>query len=262
MCRNICFTGWFLLLCLPAQAVPAEAVEVELKRIHWEKQIAGQTRLVVSNQYGDVRLRSVEKDDDLVLHAVAQDSKLHQASVDFAETDDKIVATVNFVNAEKMSDKHRLDLAIMLPKGLDLEIEIEKGDLSSKKLYNNIKARSQFANLSLKSTGSMDLFTKNGDIDCHAVPAKANRQHQLKTHKGDIDFYYLANDRPFVRVTAGRETTSNSVKLLESRQREQRTNLFGNQEQAKQQVSIQSDTGSVRLIEYKNLNLKRGKITQ
>ncbi len=242
---------WFLLLVLSCSSFPVKAQDdAKLERIHWEKELSKPTTLVFKNNYGNIRLRSTD-DQKLVFHAVAQDSEQHRIQLAFDEQSDQIYAEVIFNNSEHLPKDHRLDAVIIVPSLLQLDIQIEGGDLSSKGLKSPVKATSSNSNITIKSSQSVDLFSQNGDINFYAKSGKKATKHQLKSHKGDINVYYLTQSSNAFKTVAGTEPSSNDAELLQSQVQTGRMTVFGDVE-ASNQFNLQTDTGFIRLINQKN----------
>lgn len=243
----------FFLLMLFLVVTPINAVadnNEKLARIHWEKDLETTTTLIFKNHYGDIRLRSTE-DQKLVFHAVGQDSKKHKIELNFDESNNQIYAEVKFSNDAQLPADHRLDAVIIVPSLLNLDIEIEHGELSSKGLKSQVIAKSVNSNISIKSAKNVDLFSQNGDVTFYAKPSKKETSHQLKSHKGDVNAYFLdKTDNQFTTI-AGTDSSSNDASLLSSLVKDGRKHIFG-QTKAKHQFKLQTDTGYIRIINQKH----------
>ncbi len=221
-----------------------------LERIHWEKHISKPTTLIFKNHHGHIRLRS-SADEKLVFHAVAQSSKQHEVRIDFKESDGLIEAEVLFKNAEDLPDDHRVDAVIVVPSVLSLDLDIARGQLTSKGLKSVIKARSIDSDIKIKTTEAVDLFSQNGDIHLTAKNNPNPTQHLLKSHKGDVNVYVHQDSENTFKTTSGTATSSNDASLIESMRKAGRSVFFGS-EKAHRQFDIQTDTGFIRLIKQKH----------
>lgn len=238
-----------LLLTLLLPLVAWSNVPAQTERIHWETDINEASTLVFKNHYGNIRLRKTD-DQRLVFHAVAQASNAHSVAVDFIENGNHIEAQVVFNNAENLPNDHRLDAVLIVPKQLALDIEIENGELSSKGLNNTIKARSQKSHMTLKTSHSVDLFSKTGDITLYAKSAAEPNKHAIQSHTGDVNVHVLTKSNAAFTAISGQEISSNDPKLLMTLSQKGRVKHFGNPE-AKQHFKLQTDTGHIRIITTK-----------
>lgn len=240
--------SFFCFFMLAADVMASQPAALD--RIHWEKDISAPTTLVFKNHHGDIRLRST-KEKTVVFHAVAQDSKKHEVKIDFKESSGRIEAEVVFKDEANLPEDHRVDAVIIVPAALSLEIDIERGQLSSKGLKSAIKARSVNSNIQIKTTGSVDLFSQNGDIHFTAKSNPNPTQHVLKSHQGDVNVYVHKDSENTFKTTSGTATSSNDAALIASMRKKGRSELFG-AEQAPRTFEIQTDTGFIRIIKQKH----------
>ncbi len=234
---------------VPLQA--AQQAPVSTERLHWEADLSAPLRLVIHNAYGDVRLRQSET-SEFIYHAVSQYTAPHQARLDVVKKPGEIHFNLVYDSPPPEGAVNRIDLALIVPAGLTLDIRIENGTLSSKSLHNPITARSQGADIKLKSDRSVDLFSQNGDIDFTQLAGTEPPTTRLQSHTGTVTHRYSLAQAPKVEVHTGGMVTSNSVELLRSKNTQGHRTLF-NQESHSAEVHIKTDTGSVALVAIEHI---------
>jgi len=104
------------------------------------------------------------KQDKLTFHAVSQFTKQYQARLESKIENHTLFLTVQYSNTPPTESKVRVDVAVILPKHLSIEIQIAKGNLTTGHLKNKIDVKSTDSNFLVKSENSAKLFTKFGNI--------------------------------------------------------------------------------------------------
>ena len=229
----------------------AVAEPITLERLHYEENVSLIKKIKIINKFGDIRIRKSDQ-DEFIFHGVSQFSTTYQAKLNTKQLDDQLLVTVVYPKLPVNDSLVRVDVALIVPNYIELDIEIEKGHLSSKKIKNIIKARSKNSNMSIKSSNAVDLYTHNGDISFTLVNHKIPQSIKLQTQKGDIDLNYHINQTPSVQIISGGSTTSNSVAMLNNKKKDKRITNY-NDSNSFDRVEIQSDTGSIQLIEIEQL---------
>lgn len=240
-----------ILLIMALSVAVAEESLVEAERFHIEKNTAKISKVIIENNHGDIRLRQTTE-KNLVFHAVSQYSKTHRASIDEELKDGVLSLKVSYKNLPTEKSLERVDVAIVVPKGVELDIKIEKGNLSSKKLENQLKVVSESSDIELKSTGFADLFTKHGNISYTLLSNESSDEVNLKTFNGSVSLYFHEDNRPFVQTITGSVVTSNSLNVLKNKKIENRVASY-NQDKFFDTAKIQTDTGLIQLVEIEQI---------
>lgn len=237
----------FIFLIVLSSLVSAkDAAEYQTERFTKTLTIDQPTTLKVINKYGDIRIRKAD-DNQFIYHGVAQAKKNQAFNLEFTQENHHITAVVNFENPDHSAGDGRFDLALITPDLMSLDIEIERGALTSKGLNNHIKAKSNDSMFQLKTSGEVDLFTKTGSIELILNNEKVKNHSKIQTHSGAVTLKYNAT-APFVGVITGNYVSSNSAKLLNSLSLDKRIKNYGD-EDATKHVQITTDTGAVRIID-------------
>lgn len=204
------------------------------------------TRVKIVNHYGDIRIRKAD-DEQFIYHGVAQSQVGQKMTLDYQQSAGQIIAIVKLSNPEKTTYLERFDLALIVPELVTLDIEIEGGNLSTKGLKSAVKVRSEKANIQVKTSKPVDLFTKAGFIDLNIKLIDINVQNKVQTHKGHVNVSYYGG-MPYFAINTGNFVTSNSATLLKSLKHEVRTAIYGDTEDNRH-IQIKTDTGQVSLID-------------
>ncbi len=224
--------------------------DIEVQRLTYNTEdISSFNKVVVKNLYGDMRVRQT-KQDSIVFHAVSQFSKKHQAKLFHEINNNVLYLEIKYTNPPIASSKERVDAVIILPKDLELQILIEKGNLSTKTIGNELTIESNNSNVTVKTTNSAHIFTKSGNIKFTKLPNKASKTIRLTTHTGSIRVDYERKQIPRADIITGSIITSNSVRFLENKTIEKRTKRY-RPIKSFDMYKIQTDTGYIHFIEHK-----------
>lgn len=235
-----------LLLLTAHLAVAEEPTSNPMERFTKNLTINQATAIKIINHYGDIRIRNAD-DDQFIFHGVAQSQVDQKVSLDFQQDKEQVVFTVKYSDPESTSHLDRFDLALVVPPSVSLDIEIERGQLSTKGLGSAVKVRSDSADLQVKTSGPVDLYTKHGSIELNLKPAKQKIQSKIQTHQGPVNVIFYDN-MPRFEINTGSHVTSNSVPLLKSLSTEQRTAYYGDINN-NHHLSVTTDTGHISLID-------------
>ncbi len=235
-----------LSLLLITSTCFAETATHQMERFTKQVPIDKPTLVKVNNPYGDIRIRKAD-DGLFIYHGVAQSQHSQAVTLDFKQDKDQIIATVKYSDPENTNHLDRYDLALVVPPLVSLEVEIEGGDLSTKGLDSAIKATSESSNIKVKTSGPVDLFSKNGKIELSLKNTKQPIKSTIKTHVGHVSVIFY-DDMPRFEINTGSHVTSNSAPLLKSLSKVKRTAYYGDSEN-KHHLMITSDTGQISLID-------------
>jgi hypothetical protein len=237
-------------LCISTQLIAVNE-EITLERLHYEKDVSEIKKIRIVNKFGNIRIRKSDQ-DNFIFHGVSQFSNAYKAQLITKQSDNQLLITVEYPKLPDNDSLERVDVALIVPNYIDLDIEIEKGDLSSKKIKNSLKARSKLSNFTIKSSNAVDLYSHNGDVSLTLVKHKTPKSIRLQTQKGNIKLTYHNKQAPGVEIISGGSTTSNSVAMLKNKKKIKRLTSYKDSKSF-DNVTIQSDTGSIQLIEIEQL---------
>ena len=255
-----------LLVCsLPLAAqqdddATASTPAFELQRFDWEGQLKPGARLLLDNRWGDIRLRQ-SGGKGVLMHAVMQKigAEPKVASLQVDEQDDITSLRIVYPEDEQPAtvQQGRVDVALLLPKGLAVEINAERGNVTGKTLNNPIMVRAVDQQVAFSSTGSIDIATRNGEVAILFKPrgqekssaarsADAASWGRIQTIGGDILMRYYPDVEIGFDMLSGSSKTTDDPRLIEQREYVERRVLMRTSKQA-DMLQLQSDTGEIVL---------------
>lgn len=224
----------------------AEETHHQMERFTKTVGINQPTRIKIINHYGDIRVRKAD-DNQFIYHGVAQSQNDQEVTLDYQQNKEAISITVKYSKPEQVNALDRFDLALIVPPMASLDIEIEGGNLTTKGLGSDVKVRSEDADIQVKTSSPVDLFTKSGSVELSIKPNKTKIQSNIQTHNGSVHIYYYS-DMPRFEINTGRHVTSNSSSLLKSLSKETRTAFYGDVNN-NHHLTVKTDTGHISLID-------------
>lgn len=231
-----------------------ESVPYELVRLDWEETVAAGNTLVVDNRWGDIHLRQTGA-TAVTYHAVMQKiGKQPKVGELIAERADDVV-TLKIVYPEGQQPANpqqgRVDAAVLVPYGVNLEIIAEHGKVSSKTMENPVKITAVNQPISLKSASSVNISANEAEVDIQFVPRKGeNESHdrgRIQTLTGDINIRYYPDMAMRFEMLSGRPKTTSDLELLRNRKLIGRQVIMHTGENP-EKLYLQSDTGYIRLV--------------
>jgi len=184
---------------------------------------AGDT-LIFHHSHGDVRIETADT-DRIQVTAIAQyradDPRLPELvfdSVTMADGTSQHRLGVDFINLDIAEDdawnNHRIDVGILVPVGLLLDIVTGDGLIEAKNIEVHSSLNSNRGDIEIKGTGSVIAHTKRGNILAHLRQTGATHSVNLSTLTGDIRTLFLEGANARVKVTTrGPITTDYSIKM-------------------------------------------------
>jgi len=232
----------------------------ELQRFDWEGQLKPGTRLLLDNRWGDIRLRQ-SGGKGVLMHAVMQKigAEPKVASLQVDEQDDITSLRIVYPEDEIPAtvQQGRVDVALLLPTGLAVKINAERGNVTGKTLNNPIMVRAVDQQVAFSSTGSIDIATRNGEVAILFKPrgqkkssaarsADAAPRGRIQTIGGDILIRYYPDVEIGFDMLSGSSKTTDDPRLIEQREYHERRVLMRTSNQA-DMLQLQSDTGEIVL---------------
>ncbi len=250
---------FILPFCLSAQTQDntnnaGDSTPYELVRLDWEgKAISGST-LVLDNRWGDIHLRQTGG-DIVTFHAVMQKigERPKTGELKVEQSEDKITLLVSYPEDQRPDNVKdgRVDAALLVPFGVNIEVLADRGKVSSKTMESRIKVTAVDQLVSLKSASSVDIDSRAGEIDIQFIPRAEgdsyNGRGRIKTILGDINIRYYPDMAIRFEMLSGRSKTTNDLELLRNREL---TGRYVNMHTGvnPETLTLQSDTGYIRLI--------------
>lgn len=229
----------------------AHSEVLTMERLHFEKELDDIKTVKIINPIGDIRIRQTT-DQNFIFHAVSQYSKHFKATLKTERVEKTLNLTINIPDRNLMTGKERVDAAIIIPENIQLIIDIEQGNLSSKKLNNKLIISSNTSDIDVKTSQSAEIISKHGSISFTLISDKFSDNIKLQSYDKNVSVYFHSNNIPSIEVLTGSVTTTNSMKILQSKTISGRKVLY-NQKSPKDKISIQTDTGFIQIVELEKI---------
>ncbi len=185
-------------------------------------QIDPDTPVIISNPYGDVRLRRTadhvvqisamiqKHPDDPDQPAIeAQTGQSLAISVDYPRKTDDIIETMPDAWRNR-----RVDLTVFVPTGSALTVQTTRGQLIGKGLKSDVNARSDSGDIFLRTHGSVNAHSANGDVTVWFKRGDWRFTPEIETRSGDITVRLAPDIDVFATIrTSGRITTDFSLSI-------------------------------------------------
>lgn len=210
----------------------------------------------IHNPHGSVGLKQIEN-RTLGAYEVVQliGTAPEKPLVDMKIEGDTAVVSVSYASDRQMGTdklvngyrKGRVDLGMFLPNGPALHVTTTFGDISVRRVSNDVVVHSRDGKVMVAGSGSIDASTGTGDLRVFPLSAKWLKPLKLKTGSGNI----LMEVPVYGEIALNAETSGSfdgqvelSLSELGKDRRRGRLNLAG----ASQHIDIRSDSGDIYLI--------------
>lgn len=236
------------LLCSTALYAEQELVaknltmkDVVLENYVWVGELPKHRKIKVINHYGNIasRLRSERK---VGISAAIQKIGPKPAipTFDIQEKADYTQITVNYPDGQYNSDKQmigRVDIAVIVPESVSVEMESTWGTIKSKKHFSNMSAKSISGNITLGSVGELNVESVSGDISIDHYNINWHNRQLLYTKQGDIQLTLAKVANVTVNVRA-KSITSNYYQK----------NIQANSEQSLLSFTLNDENTIIQLV--------------
>lgn len=222
--------------------------EYTIDRLEWEKSFKKKAIVQIQNPYGNVYIKK-SNDETLVFHAVAQNhtSRDNKAKLDVSKTSNGFINLKIKLDHDTLVEKERIDVAILVPKNVELVIEMKGDHFNAKKLNSPVKLVTQSTDIKISTNAHFDIFTKSGEIDLTITNNSNLQTSKAQSHSGDITIHYRKS-KPYFNILSGQLVASNSAQLLLSKIKKGRNKYF-NTPDISSTINITSDSGRITLID-------------
>jgi len=163
---------------------------VVLENYAWTGELPEHRKISIINHYGNIssRLRSERK---VGISAIIQKIGHNPAipTFDIQETAEYTQITVNYPDGQYNSDGQmigRVDIAVIVPESVTVEMESTWGTIKSKKHFSNMYAKTISGNISLGSVGELNVESVTGNISIDHYNINWHNPQRLYTEQGDI----------------------------------------------------------------------------
>jgi len=194
--------------------------DVVLENYAWTGELPKHRKIKIINHYGNIasRLRSEKK---IGISAVIQKIGDQPAipTFDIQEMTNFTQITVNYPNGQYNSDDQmigRVDIAVIVPESVSVEMESTWGTIKSKKHFSNMSAKTISGNISLGSVGELNVESETGNISVDHYNINWHNPQRLYTEQGDIQLTLAKVANTAVSVQAKSITSNYYQKNIQS----------------------------------------------
>ncbi len=237
----------------------SHAPDFELQRFDWEGVPKPGTTLLLENRWGDIRLRQ-SGGEAVLMHAVMQKigAQPRVAELKVDESNEQMALRIVYPEDQqpKSFQQGRVDVALVIPQGIAVEIVADRGVVSGKTLNNPIKVSATSNPVEFSSTASVDIQSDSGEVAIQFKPGpdeaseSANqneyRRGRIQTLSGNILISYQPGVEIGFDMISGSSKTTDDPRLMAQREYLQRRVLMRTSPQA-DMLQLQSDTGEIVL---------------
>lgn len=226
-------------------ATPAYSLE----RLEWQGQLAAGNHITINNPWGDVRIRE-SGGTNAIFHAVMQkigpEPKVAELKVEKNEGH----ITFNLVYPEDQQPgsvkEGRIDASIILPKGINISVNADRGRVLTKTLENDLTISATNADIEVKSKGRLEIDAAGANVSVLLLDGENKERGRIQTLSGNIQITYYKDVQVAFAITSGASKTTNDLPLLQSRHFEGRV-LHMSKGDKPNRLQLQSDTGNTIL---------------
>ncbi|MGE0641816.1 MAG: hypothetical protein AB7G12_07015 [Thermoanaerobaculia bacterium] len=175
--------------------------------------------LRVEHLLGDVRVEA-EETDRVHVTAIAQHHRddPRAPAIRVTEKDSDRILTVEFAATEGGSDpswaRRRIDVGLLVPRGLDLEIRTDRGRIEVKKSESRSRLTSDRGDIVYEGSGSVTAHSERGSLRALLSRTGEGRKAELSSLTGDLWCTLLEGAHAEVTLeTRGTVTTDYSVEI-------------------------------------------------
>jgi len=242
----------------PAAAAPATAtIEPQLIRSEHSTRLKPGQAVIIDNPYGDVRLRFGGYEEQLELQSVAQQPPGADAiALQPAEEAGEYRIAPRLPQGRLLAEHQRIDLAVFVPKGHNVTVRTEYGNIESRSMRGDLDLRSTHGNIALRGThGRVQAHTGDGSIEASLLAAPPGAQQSLTTSTGAIIVAVTEHlDARVQMATSALFATEFSLQVEELPGQEpnkRATTLIGADASS---LSLESRRGEIRLLRWRDFS--------
>ena len=184
---------------------PSIEPEVWVDTVRWKVELPSDSTLRIANRLGDIRARS-SGDGKLLVVAIIQRFAPEQkdADVSISTYEGEVVVETRYPSAEALNEDGRLngriDLSLLVPAGLQMEVETVHGLIEIKGVKRDLTARTASGRLRVTTDREISAQTESGELRIVLKNPGMARPAHLETADGSLRVDLL--DRPGLSLRA------------------------------------------------------------
>ena len=186
-------------------AEPPTGPQVWVDTARWQVELPADSALRVSNRLGDIRARS-SGDGKLLVVAIIQRFSPEQkdADVSISRKEGQVVVETRYPSAEIRNQDGRLngriDLSLLVPAGLEMQVETDHGLIEIKGVKRDLTARTSSGRLRVTTGRRVSAQTGSGELRAVLKNPSVSRPARLETRDGPLRVDLL--DQPDLSLRA------------------------------------------------------------
>jgi len=249
--NNINYVFILISVMISMQIYADDLSNYHTTTMDWQSKEKDFEQIMINSQFGDLRLIQSNSDQVKIKSSVQILGKETQQSHIRTEVVDGVL-NIDILIEDKQQNaintKSRIDSAVFLPADTKVTISLEKGRLMTKAINNDLTVNSFNSSFNVNSTGKLNLYTQNGDINVK-LGTGAAKHSKLKTSKGMIVIHYDLPDVAF-DINSHGDITTNDITLLQNKSgKKPHFKMYNNK--GEHAVELMTDSGNIQLIHIK-----------
>ena len=223
--------------------------KVVIEHYTWSGKVPKGKKVVVTNFYGNLssRLRS---EPQVGISAAIQKIGDNPATPEFEIDDsgDVVIINVKYPNGQRDANGQltgRVDLAVMVPETVEVEMETSWGNIGAKKHFSKMTARTDSGNISLGSVGALNAYSQTGDIKIDMYNIAWKGPQVIHTEKGDISA--VVAQQAEIEVWAKAQSISHNLEDFKISASQTRHSLSFKLNDAVTSASFEAPKGNVKV---------------
>ncbi len=243
----------FLAPCLLASQPEEVMGHGQVQQLHQLLKIQPGATLIVDNPLGNLRIRSIREREGIDVTATVQLKTGQDNPLDLVqqiEEDGSVkVALSGIEDMERLVRAvYRVDLVIGLPDTHPLDVRLIDGEFTMHGGTYPVRLRGRTGKANIRTSGTVDVELLHGHVVYQpAISMGAPQGGRIQTSSAAVDVLLADPESLNYQVVSGAAITTDSLALLQSRQIDGRTRLFGSDADSPV-LKIQTDHGPVRLV--------------
>lgn len=223
------------------------AKDVVIENYTWLGELPKQRKVKVINHYGNVSSR-IRSEPRIGISAAIQKIGPAPAVPEFSieQTDELTLITVIYPDGQFDNDGDfigRVDIAVIVPETVSVEMESTYGDIKSKKHFSNLSAKTVSGDIVLGSVGELNAHTISGNITLDHYNINWHNPQQVTTEQGNIEFTIARQAN--IALTAAAKHVSGNMEQYKIVPKQQNQSLRFNLNHPISSILLQAPTGQI-----------------
>ena len=245
----------FVLIWIPQE--PVQETQWTHVRKEWKQKLTGPGPVMVVNEFGDIRVRTVETDQLTVIANIQKRLSTKGSAQVIRRADDNGMAIeVHFPASETppsepqpaSTKKRRVDLTILIPAETPLSLKTGDGLVEAKSLLNEATVETRLGDIHLVTSGPVTIKTRQGKVKTFFKATDWDSPSSIQSIHGEVSVFLPEKaGLSLTAVTAGLITTDYSIKIkhLPEKRKKSASLRVGD---GKRHMEIRSQQAHIKLL--------------